>query len=84
METLLIHPVKEVPISANVRGVLEWPDLMSTSSSEVDVTKVSAMDIKKHITHEMRKKLPKYKHRAFTTSAKFAACTTKKVKGTNK
>ena len=55
-ETLFIPSVKEVPISTSMRAVLAWLDLMSTSSSQFDVTKVSAMDIKRHINHEMRKK----------------------------
>ena len=68
-----------------MKVVLVWLDMISTSPYEFYVTKVSAVDIKRHITHETHKKqqkTTKNKKPTFTTSAKSAACTTKKIKAT--
>lgn len=81
-ETLLIHSLKKVPISTSIRAVLVWLDLMSTSSSEFDVTKVSAKDIKRHITHEMCKELQENPYIYFLS--KIYSLYDKNAKGTNK
>ena len=66
----------------SIRAVLVWCDLISTSSTEFNVTKVSDKDIKRHITHEMHKESQENPYIYYFS--KFYSLYDKNVKGTNK